>query len=1131
MAEQTAEATGMRAPMRPGVCLMALLWLLGTAGALAQEPTAEPLPELSVEDFQDRIERVEADQGLAEPAKEELLETYRDAAAQLERAAELKAKAAEFEAEQQAAPGLLEQLRAELAGPAPEVEVEPPPDATLADLERGLTEAEAALAAAQAAHRQLEDEPSRRSERRAEIPRLLSEAERTLAEIQQQLATKLPEGADELARAERILLRARSEALRHEVAAYRAEVASYDARRELLGVRREKASRELRAAEERVSKRRELVQRRRREEAREAIAEARRLAADAHPGLRELAGYNEALARRWAATDGPAARAADASRELQEANSQLTDVKVDFARMRAQVEPVGLTKAVGALLRKERADLPDPRECRRRVRTRQSTLSDVQLELLALEEEWSKLADAEAETTRILAAVEAPLSEQEREELRQTAAELVRARRDLLGSLIRDYNGYFTALLYLNLAEEQVASVSQEYADYIDEKIFWFRSTAPVRWQDVHEAGEALIALVAPATWVRAGSALLRDVPAQPVAYGAALLLIALWLRIRGRVRAKLRRNGELSRSAETDSFSLTLGALALTLAASLFGPALVWFVGWRLVAAAETPELARAAGWGLTQTSAIYLTLAFVRQLCADQGLADSHFRWPERARRMLRRNLAWLRAGVLPLLAVFLTLAADGIEGGIESLGRLLLTAVLALFAAFLWHVLSPRRGVLREAVSRRPGGWLERLRYVWYPGAVGLPLALGLAALGGYLYTARELAARLLWTAWLTLGLVVAYELVLRWLFVARRGLAMERARKRREEAGGPAEGGAPESGAPVEEEQVSIHAISAQTRQLAVSGVAVGLIAGLWFVWGPVLPALGMLSTVTLWGTVTLADAGIALLIVALSVVAARNIPGLLEIAVLQHLPIEAGVRFAIITICRYVLGIIGLVLAFQAVGVSWDKVQWLAAAITVGLGFGLQEIFANFVSGLIILLERPMRVGDTVTVGDITGTVTRIHMRATTITDWDRKELVVPNREFITGRLVNWTLSDRILRLVVPVGVAYGSDTQKAADLLMKVAREHPDVLDDPEPSVIFMDFGASSLDLELRAFIPTVEVLLKVRHDLHMAIDRAFREAGIEIAFPQHDVHIRSIRPALRLEGSKVDLDDSGRGS
>ena len=260
-------------------------------------------------------------------------------------------------------------------------------------------------------------------------------------------------------------------------------------------------------------------------------------------------------------------------------------------------------------------------------------------------------------------------------------------------------------------------------------------------------------------------------------------------------------------------------------------------------------------------------------------------------------------------------------------------------------------------------------------------------------------------------------------------------------------------------------------------------------------------------------ISAADVIGALLIGILTIIAAANVPGLLEMVVLQHLPLTHGVRFAIATVCRYTISIVGLVLFFAALGIGWSKVQWLVAAVSVGLGFGLQEIFANFVSGLIILFERPVRVGDVVTIGDVTGVVTKIRIRATTIRNWDRKELIVPNREFITGRLLNWTLTDETNRVVVQVGVAYGSDTQKACELLLAAAAENELVLKEPAPIATFEGFGDNALTVLLRCYLSSLDNRLATISALHQAINRKFNEAGIVVAFPQRDVHLDTSRP------------------
>jgi len=243
--------------------------------------------------------------------------------------------------------------------------------------------------------------------------------------------------------------------------------------------------------------------------------------------------------------------------------------------------------------------------------------------------------------------------------------------------------------------------------------------------------------------------------------------------------------------------------------------------------------------------------------------------------------------------------------------------------------------------------------------------------------------------------------------------------------------------------------------------------------------------------------------------AITFIAARNLPGLLEFTLLQRLSMEAGTRYATTAISRYCIVTVGIVVAFETIGADWSQLQWIVAALGVGVGFGLQEIVANFISGLIILFERPVRVGDTVTIGDLSGTVSRIQIRATSITDWDNKEIIVPNKSLITEKVVNWTLSEPVTRLMFKVGVAYGSDTDQAQQAMMAAVKANPLALAVPAPSVLFLGFGDSSLDFEVRAFVAQPSHRLRVLHELHTAIYNILRERGIEIPFPQRDLHLK----------------------
>ncbi|MCU0788160.1 MAG: mechanosensitive ion channel, partial [Verrucomicrobia bacterium] len=275
-----------------------------------------------------------------------------------------------------------------------------------------------------------------------------------------------------------------------------------------------------------------------------------------------------------------------------------------------------------------------------------------------------------------------------------------------------------------------------------------------------------------------------------------------------------------------------------------------------------------------------------------------------------------------------------------------------------------------------------------------------------------------------------------------------------------------------------------------------------------------------------GFLSVGDVIGAALVLLLTMAASRNLPGFVEMVLLSRVRFRQGEGYAIVTVLRYMVLLLGIGWALTLLGISWSKVQWLAAAVTVGIGFGLQEIFANFVSGLILLFERPVRVGDVITVGTVTGKVTRIQMRATTVRNWDQQELVLPNKDLITGQVINWTLSNDVSRLAITVGLSYDADVKRATELLLAIARENPNVRNDPEPFVAFEEFADSTLNLVLRAYV-SIDVRLSTRSQLNNAILERFRKERIEIAYPQRDLHIRSVttefpplRPAKDTEQS-----------
>ncbi len=252
-----------------------------------------------------------------------------------------------------------------------------------------------------------------------------------------------------------------------------------------------------------------------------------------------------------------------------------------------------------------------------------------------------------------------------------------------------------------------------------------------------------------------------------------------------------------------------------------------------------------------------------------------------------------------------------------------------------------------------------------------------------------------------------------------------------------------------------------------------------------------------------------------LYLAIVIVALFYVTGKLKTWIVERLlsgsHVELGVRHAIGTIVRYVVVTIGLLVIFQTAGINLSTLTVLFGALGIGVGFGLQSITNNFVSGIILLLERPIKVGDRIEVGDVHGDVVNISPRATTIVTNDNIAIIVPNADFISSKVINWSYTNRDVRFNFPVGVSYSSDPEQVRTVLLEVATAHPGVLNEPGPSVLFHEFGDSSLNFILRVWTREFATIPGVlRSDLNFAINRAFKDQGIEIPFPQRDIHIRS---------------------
>ncbi len=740
----------------------------------------------------------------------------------------------------------------------------------------------------------------------------------------------------------------------------------------------------------------------------------------------------------------------------------------------------------------------------------ENQMSQVRLERFKHRKREQVLADTDQFLQSQLSQYKTLLSAAQRESFFQ----LVQQQRDLLTRLQDIQNLYLIELSKFQAQEQQKLNQANQLKQLINEHLLWIANVKPVSLSWPIQAlldGQAILDL---ASWQVVLDQLLRK-PQLPLGMVlAAAIALTLFYRSRKPV-ARLRKQwaSAVGRVRE-DRISLSLLALLSSLLPAVL-LALTPFV-WALLleqVSSRTPHINGLIG-ALYSLSGNLFIAALVLNLAKPDSVLRGHLGWHkqplEHCMQIFLRHLYLL----MPLLTLhYFTVDFDAV-GITSGIGRMLFIASCTVLLSMFWLI-------GKQLLNRNPASLTERIALLLYRLLLLSPVIALIATLTGYYYSGIFLMRHLVMTLNVAVVFWLLYALAERWMLVEQRRLAYQRAKERQEEQQAQREKAqqADQNDLSFEFEtsQVDTATLKNQSLRLLRMGLAVGFLITGYAVWSDALSAMTWLHEVVLWKTtsadgvadgVTLADLLATLLIFALAIITSRNLPSLLELAILQRVKLDNGVSFAITTLSSYLVLLIGLLWGFANLGFEWSKLQWLVAALGVGLGFGLQEIFANMVSGLIILFERPIRPGDAVTIDDQTGIVSRINIRATTIVDWDRRELVIPNKTFITQQFINWSLTDGITRVVVPVGVAYGSDTDLVERLLVEATQECSGILETPEPQVFFIGFGNSTLDFELRFFTAELGQRLSARHQLLNIIYHKFNEQGVTIAFPQMDVHL-----------------------
>ena len=809
------------------------------------------------------------------------------------------------------------------------------------------------------------------------------------------------------------------------------------------------------------------------------------------------------------------------SLELQEVTEkieQLSEQKAQVEAKTAEIEDAfksadkkislaNLSPAFGKMLREQRRSLVTKKEIDAQAQKLQNELALTSLSQFRAEDREKALLNIDDALDQMMVLeIDSQLPFEQRMRIQTQLRLLLGTQKELLKKLASADNTYLRSLGDLDFARKQMLVQAEKFAAYLDERLLWVPSSEPFNFGIVSDIFQAFSWLFSPKNWLELAQETVRislENPLLVVMTGIlmfALLRLKNWLKEHSQLTAL-----QLRQATHTDHFFFTLRVLLYRLTQAAQIPLSLFLLG-NFLTHFSFIDFTLALGFALQKLSVSLFIINFCLRFFTLEGLARRHFQWQKSTILLLRNQFLWLRFTVLPaIFLIYVTNNTKFSEYG-DSLGRTFLIVMLLSVAVFMAKLLNPRAGLWEFWKKNASIQWLVSLRYLIFVLVIAVPLVIISFAMMGYYLSALELQEKLIATLRFFILVILLHEILLRWLTLTNRKLAVKNALE-------PSD---------VEEEQLDIPKINAQTRKLLHVTLSILGIVGFLLIWQNILPAFSFLEKVVLWQhkvivenqetyePITLTNVFLSGIYLFLAVITVRNFSGLLELFVFQRWEVEAGSRYAVNQLTKYFLITLAFIAISNELGGSWSQVQWLVAALGVGLGFGLQEIFANLVSGIILLFERPIRVGDIVTIGDVTGRVQRIQMRATTLIDWDQYEVIVPNKTFITSRLTNWTLSDSTTRIVIKLHIAYGSDVKFAHELILKTVKETPLILTEPEPSVLLMEFGENAMMFSIRFFVSETAHRLPVTHELNVRLESVLRENNITIPFPQLEVRLVS---------------------
>ena len=742
-------------------------------------------------------------------------------------------------------------------------------------------------------------------------------------------------------------------------------------------------------------------------------------------------------------------------------------------------------------------------------------IADLRVQIFDITQKRNELYDLDA----YIAKVESDEGEKFTHTEKTQLVNLLTERRKMASDLIKSLNNQLNLAISLELTQQQITQISDQIQSKLEQQSFWVKSNNPINLDWFAQLPRAFMAQV---DGIVKKIGLPSDYSNLPY-----LLMYCLGLFVVGgaifkfkeRIKQRLSKiNGEINRLKYDNQWN-TPQALLLTAFLTLSGT--LWFLAvCQMLGFFFMKNPTEFWDWSFSMAG-YWWFFTFWLSLFRPNGIFVHHFEFSQQSAVRFQSVIKRIVVAVVLLLntSVFSNVTDYGLANDV--IGQVN-TIVSLLFCII---IIAPRfKNVLRSYEDEKKSHNHIIVKIVQF-GLQIIPVGLVILVALGYYYTALNLIQHLInsYIAWCVWWLI--RQVIYRGITVSSRRLAHRRLEEKlRQKQAGFNDGSTSDDVVVLneKEEGLALNEVRSQLLRFADLFIWTALIGIFYYVWSDLVTVASYLREVTLWQQTTTTEAGtvmesitlfnllVALVIVGITYVLVRNISGILEVLIFSRVKLSQGTPYTITTLLTYVLVAVGGAWAFATLGMSWSKLQWLFAALSVGLGFGMQEIFANFVSGIILLFERPIRVGDTVTINGVSGTVAKIRIRAITLIDFDRKEVIVPNKSFVTGQVINWALSNTMTRLVINVGVAYGSNLELVKKLLLQAANEQTTVLKDPEPRAYFLSFGASTLDHELRVYVAQLAERTNTIDALNRRINELFAENNIDIAFNQLDVFIKN---------------------